>query len=79
MSVIEGTKQKLCCEVDSYPNKSFISWYTNIDSRISTPECLQLESLTREDSGNYTCVAGNEIGNGSFTTSLVVFCKSNLI
>ncbi|CAG2232730.1 OBCAM [Mytilus edulis] len=59
MSVIEGTKQKLCCE--------------NIDSRISTSECLQLESLTREDSGNYTCVAGNEIGNGSFTTSLVVF------
>ncbi|CAC5361918.1 unnamed protein product [Mytilus coruscus] len=36
--------------------------------------CLLLENLTRQDSGNYTSLAGNRIGNGSFETSLIVLC-----
>lgn len=74
---IEGSKKKLCCEVETHPNISFILWFKNYNSHISKTNslCLLFEQLTRQDSNNYTCVAGNEIGNGSFTTSFVVFCK----
>ncbi|CAC5368465.1 unnamed protein product [Mytilus coruscus] len=74
-SDVEGSRKKLCCEVDSHPNISFILWFKDYKSRISNTSslCLLFEPLTRQDSGNYTCVAGNEIGNRSFTASLIVF------
>ncbi|CAC5361915.1 unnamed protein product [Mytilus coruscus] len=71
----EGSKKKLCCEIDSNPNVIFMFWYKDVKTRIKNNSslCLVLEEVTRQDSGNYTCLAGNEIGNGSSTASLVVF------
>ncbi|CAC5379150.1 unnamed protein product [Mytilus coruscus] len=75
VSSVEGSKKKLCCEIDSNPNVIFMFWYKDFKTRIKNISslCLVLEEVTRQDSGNYTCLAGNEIGNGSSTASLVVF------
>ncbi|CAC5379149.1 unnamed protein product [Mytilus coruscus] len=72
--VVEGSTKTLCCEIDSNPNNSFMYWYKNHKSQMFNRHsfCLIFNQLTRKDSGNYTCLAGNEIGNGSFTVSLVV-------
>ncbi|CAC5361919.1 DSCAM [Mytilus coruscus] len=74
-TLFEGSKKKLCCEINSNPNVMFMLWYKDFKTRIKNTSslCLVLEQVTRQDSGNYTCLAGNEIGNGSSTTSLVVF------
>ncbi|CAC5412468.1 NCAM [Mytilus coruscus] len=75
MPVFERANTTLCCKIDSNPNISFIFWskdsigFTN--SRNSS--CLLFKRLDRQDSGNYTCFAGNEIGNGSFETTLTVY------
>lgn len=76
-ALFEGPKKKLCCEIDSNPNVIFMVWYKNSITQIknNSSACLVLEKVTRQDSGNYTCFAGNEIGNGSSTASVVVFCK----
>ncbi|VDI48726.1 Hypothetical predicted protein [Mytilus galloprovincialis] len=75
MTVFERTNTKLCCEIDSNPNISFIFWSKDYKTIIDDAEssCLFLKNVTRQDSGNYTCLAGNEIGNGSDERSLIVF------
>ncbi|CAC5405148.1 unnamed protein product [Mytilus coruscus] len=74
-TVSEGNSTMLCCEIDSNPNISFILWSKDKKTMIDDADsyCLVFENLTRHDSGNYTCLSGNEIGNGSFETSLIVF------
>ncbi|XP_052080729.1 hemicentin-1-like [Mytilus californianus] len=73
--LFEGEKASLCCEIDSNPHISFMLWSKDsIDiTNTMNPSCLFFKHLNRQDRGNYTCLAGNEIGNGSCETSLTVY------
>lgn len=80
MPVFEGTNTELCCKSDSNPGIHFILWYKDsiyIKNSMNNI-CLFFKHLNRQDRGNYTCFAGNKIGNGSFATTLTVYCKSSL-
>ncbi|CAC5382477.1 unnamed protein product [Mytilus coruscus] len=73
--VLEGANTTLCCDIDSNPNISFIFWSKEgkgITSNMNS-SCLFFKHLDRQDRSNYTCFAGNEVGNGSFETSLTVY------
>ncbi|CAC5387875.1 OPCML [Mytilus coruscus] len=80
VAVLEGANKTLCCDIDSNANISFIFWSKEgkgITSNINS-SCLFFKYLDRQDRGNYTCFAGNEIGNGSFETSLTVYYHSSV-
>ncbi|CAC5394947.1 unnamed protein product [Mytilus coruscus] len=73
--LFEGEKTSLCCEIDSNPHISFMLWLKDSIYITNTmnSSCLFFKHLNRQDKGNYTCLAGNEIGNGSFETTLTVY------
>ena len=70
------------CNVTGNPRPS-ISWkkdgnlLTTNSSHLfqSNGTILQIINLTRGDTGNYTCIANNTLGNNSLTEELIVLCK----
>lgn len=77
MPLLEGENASICCEIDSNPYINFMLWSKEGIGIPNTKNssCLFFKRLDRKHSGNYSCFAGNQIGNGSFETSLTVYCK----
>ncbi|KAJ8038941.1 Hemicentin-1 [Holothuria leucospilota] len=78
-TVTEGNKVSLLCEIVMGNPPPVIEWYR--DGRPLTPEVgrqrleygrLVIESAHLSDSGRYTCIATNEVGNASVSTQLIV-------
>ena len=72
----------LSVNMTSNPPPSVVMWILNgvlllNDSGRITYNASQIEftSVIVNDTGNYTVIAGNEIGNTSFTFMAEVYCK----
>lgn len=77
-NVIEGNAMVLYCNIDSDPKEVNISWFkkeSQGDIEMGTGTKLQLNVVTRRDSGLYVCIAENAIGKGLSGTSITVMCK----
>ncbi|XP_052079698.1 hemicentin-1-like [Mytilus californianus] len=70
----EGKTKTLCCYVDSNPIPISTRWLNGSQEMLVTHNvaktCYTIKNVSRYDQGNYTCIAHNTIGNGSFTTLL---------
>lgn len=78
----EGSELRLCAKVEAYPSVG-LTWYRNgVRLRPSRRAAmtashggrveLALASLTRTDSGVYTCVAANEVGRAESSSRVLV-------
>lgn len=79
----EGETKTLCCFVDSNPIPISTRWLNGSQEIYVTHNvaktCYTIQSVSRYDQGNYTCIAHNAIGNGSITTLLQFKCKFVII
>lgn len=75
----EGDQTKLCCSVKSNPTPTSTRWLNGIKeilvSHNVNKTCYTIESVSRYDQRNYTCIAKNIIGIGSAFIVLKVKCK----
>lgn len=79
VEINEGKKKNLCCNVDSNPPSTLVSWNrgskTLFAKQNTRNTCYLIEEVSRYDHGNYTCFAENEIGRDSASIVLIVKCK----
>lgn len=57
------------CDAKGFP-VPWIAWVRNtqvLQNTTDEPNYLYLRNVTLEDAGNYTCLAGNSVGNSSYT------------
>ena len=78
-----GRNRLLNCVVSGDPNPT-VSWYRNGTQLASGTKYMILENsslwignVAESDAGDYSCVAVNEAGNDTATTSLIVYGKLN--
>ncbi|CAC5410627.1 unnamed protein product [Mytilus coruscus] len=74
-NVIEGNAIVLYCNTESNPKEVNISLYKRElqgDIEVGTGAKLQINVITRRDSGLYVCIAANTIGKGLSETSITV-------
>lgn len=75
----EGDQTKLCCFVKSNPTPTSTRWLNGIKEILVSHNvyktCYTIESISRYDQRNYTCIAENIIGIGSASIVLKVKCK----
>nr|XP_014353376.1 PREDICTED: opioid-binding protein/cell adhesion molecule homolog [Latimeria chalumnae] len=75
-TVPEGGAPTLTCETESNPPAQ-ITWYKDgIQYSRSSEKTLQFANVTRQDGGNYSCVATNTLGNHT-SESIIVIIPSN--
>lgn len=73
--VTEGDNTTLYCNAAGYPVPN-IAWINESSGNVeSANNTLPITTITRSQSGNYTCHASNEIGNGTQTCEINVYCK----
>ncbi|CAC5393277.1 unnamed protein product [Mytilus coruscus] len=75
LSRIEGTNGMICCEVQSNPPVGFTWLFKNnekFEKGNVINNCFVFSSFNRNDSGNYTCLAENNIGRSSSSTELKI-------
>ena len=76
--VTEGDNATLYCNATGYPVPSF-AWINASSGKIeSSTKTLVITAITRSERGSYTCHASNEIGNGTQTCEIDVYCKLHL-
>lgn len=70
-----GTRALLNCSADSYPPSGFTWWFNG--SEVGNMSTFRTASLSLNMSGEYTCVASNNVtgGNSSATKTLTVNSK----
>ena len=77
--VTEGHNATLYCNATGYPVPSF-AWINASSGNIeSSTKTLVITAITRSERGSYTCHASNEIGNGTQTCEIDVYCKLHLL
>ncbi|CAC5393285.1 unnamed protein product [Mytilus coruscus] len=73
LSRIEGSNGMICCEVQSNPPVLF-TWLLKNNGKLeignSINNCFVFPSFNRNDSGHYTCLAGNNIGRSNSSNEL---------
>ena len=72
-TAIEGLPYSLSCEVSGDPLPSVWIKVSNYTYRVG--KILNFTSISRNDTGSYTCEASNRCGKDSKTESINVFCK----
>uniref|UniRef100_H3ACN0 Ig-like domain-containing protein n=1 Tax=Latimeria chalumnae TaxID=7897 RepID=H3ACN0_LATCH len=74
-TVPEGGAPTLTCETESNPPAQ-ITWYKDgIQYSRSSEKTLQFANVTRQDGGNYSCVATNTLGNHTSESIIVIIRK----
>ena len=73
-TAIEGPPYSLRCEVSGNPVPS-VFWIKVSNDEHHVGKILHFTSISRNDTGSYTCEASNRCGNDSKTESIKVFCK----
>lgn len=72
--VFENMPLSLECDAKGYP-VPWIAWVRNtqvLQNTTDEPKDLYLRSVTLEEAGNYTCLAGNSVGNSSYTVYVTI-------
>lgn len=68
----------ICCDVQSNPPVVF-TWLlknnANFEKLNGSNNCFVFTSFNRNDSGNYTCLAENDMGKSISSTELKILCK----
>ena len=73
--VTEGDNATLYCNATGYPVPNFV-WISESSGNIESPtKTLVITAITRSERGSYICHASNEIGNGTQTCEIDVYCK----
>ena len=77
--VTEGGNATLYCNATGYPVPNF-AWINASSGNIESPtKTLKITAITRSQRGIYICHASNEIGNGTQTCEIDVYCKLHLL
>ena len=77
--VTEGDNATLYCNATGYPVPNFV-WINESSGNIESPtKTLVITAITRSERGSYICHASNEIGNGTQTCEIDVYCKLHLL
>ena len=77
--VTEGHNATLYCNATGYPVPNF-AWINASSGNIESPtKTLVITAITRSQRGIYICHASNEIGNGTQTCEIDVYCKLHLL
>ena len=71
-AAIEGHPYNLSCEVSG---NSKVSWIKDSTDEHRVGKILNFTSISRSDTGSYTCETSNRCGNDSKTESINVVCK----
>ncbi|KAL9964306.1 hypothetical protein ACROYT_G027930 [Oculina patagonica] len=72
--VFENMPLFLECEAKGYP-VPWVAWIWNdqvLQNNTDRPTYLLRRHVTRDEAGNYTCMAGNSAGNTSFTYQVTI-------
>lgn len=79
LNVLENADAHLSCSVIASPPARSIRWVRN-NHLLSTTPNHTIRAVTAEDSGNYTCVADNGVGEPSKAIlELIVLCKYSVL
>ena len=66
MGVLDGQSVTVTCSADSNPPSKFTFFHNNsVVIKNSTSGVLMIPSFSRNDSGNYSCMAANEVSNAT--------------
>ena len=77
--VTEGDNATLYCNVSGCPVPN-VAWVNASSGNIESPtKTLVITAITRSERGSYICHASNEIGNGTQTCEIDVYCKLFLL
>ena len=69
------------CDAKGFP-VPWIAWVRNtqvLQNTTDEPNYLYLRNVTLEDAGNYTCLAGNSVGNSSYTVYATIKGKDSCL
>ena len=67
--IVEGSSVNLTCSSDANPAATY-TWYKG--NEYEKPESLSFSTIQSSDSGEYTCVAENELGKTATTYTIDV-------
>ena len=77
--VTEGDNATLYCNATGCPVPN-VAWINASSGNIESPtKTLVITAITRSERGSYICHASNEIGNGTQTCEIDVYCKLYLL
>lgn len=80
INLTEGLSGMICCEWTSNPPGFMTMWLKNdrtLQRENDNQKCLKFSPFLRNDSGSFTCVVKNTIGQSRLSTELTIFCKYN--
>lgn len=78
VNLTEGHSGIICCEWTSNPPGIMTTWLKNsLQRQNGNQKCLKFSPFLRNDSGSFTCVVKNTIGQSRLSTELTIFCKYN--
>ena len=80
-SIEEGKSLTLECKATGAEPKALIQWRSTSNKVLpydNSTGVLSMLSVSRNDSGNYTCTASNLAGNATYTIQVEVQCKSTI-